>query len=155
MAALKQLDDISECPVCMSEYKDPRVLPCCGHTFCLNCIVNSCNASENNPGARIACPQCRETFRMPTGGVKFLPRNLFAVKFLEMKNSRCGACSGVEVATVYCTDCQQKLCPTCEEYHKKFSVTRQHRTENVTGEVSKTGTFWIFICSVYRCTSLL
>jgi len=46
--------------------------------------------------------------------------------------SDCEACSGGEatelkVATVYCVECQQKLCHACEEDHKKFKVTRRHK----------------------------
>jgi len=52
---------------------------------------------------------------------------------VESKTSGCEACSGdeateVKVATVYCVECQQKLCQACEEDHKKFKVTRRHQT---------------------------
>jgi len=42
----------------------------------------------------------------------------------------CEACSGGDatVATVYCVECQQKLCLACQEEHKKFKVTRRHKT---------------------------
>jgi len=32
----------------------------------------------------------------------------------------------VKLATVYCVECQQKLCQDCAEHHKKFSVSRRH-----------------------------
>jgi len=53
----------------------------------------------------------------------------------------CGACSsgdgdeatdGTILATVYCVECQQRLCRACEEDHKKFKVTRRHKTVELT-----------------------
>ncbi|XP_046887613.1 E3 ubiquitin-protein ligase rnf213-beta isoform X4 [Hypomesus transpacificus] len=41
------------CPVCLSELKDPSVLPC-GHVFCLPCLQRSIQAD------RRFCPKCRE-----------------------------------------------------------------------------------------------
>ena len=37
----------------------------------------------------------------------------------------------VKVPRVYCVDCEQKRCPNCKEGHKKFSVTRRHKTMGV------------------------
>jgi len=104
----------------MQVYTDPRVLPC-GHTFCRQCI-----------GAIgiLVCPLCREGFRLTANGVGDLPKNFALLELLETKElpSGCEACSGdvVKAATIYCVQCEQKLCRDCEEYHKKFSVTRRH-----------------------------
>jgi len=136
MATAKQLDDITECPICTEVYTDPRVLPC-GHTYCLKCIREW--SRDKQPGDKLACPLCRKEFTLPSSGVENLPKNFFVTNFLQMKElsgieskaSGCEACSdgkatGVSVATVYCVECQQKLCQDCAEYHKKFSVTRRH-----------------------------
>ena len=133
MATVKQLDDITECPVCKEVYRDPRVLPC-RHSFCRSCI----EALRN-----LACPLCRTPFTLPNGADD-LPKN-FEVNFLQIKKlsrvqSSCEACGGVEAtemkaATVYCVECQQKLCQECKEHHKKFEVTRRHKTVEL-GECS-------------------
>jgi len=137
MATAKQLDDIMECLICAEVYTDPRVLPC-GHTYCLKCIREY--SKDKYPGEELDCPLCRKEFTLPSNGVDDLPRNFFVNNLLEMKQltsvesktSGCEACSGsgkateVKVATVYCVECQQKLCHDCEEDHKKFRVTSRH-----------------------------
>ena len=47
-----QKETVHACPLCNSEYKDPRVLPCT-HTYCLNCIRDK--LINNN---RVTCPKC-------------------------------------------------------------------------------------------------
>jgi len=145
MATAKQLDDIMDCPICTEMYTDPRVLPC-GHTFCLKCIQEW--SKDKQPGDQLACPLCRKEFAVPGSGVEDLPKNFFVANFLQMKEltsvesktGGCEACSGdgateVKVATVYCVECKQKLCQSCEEDHKKFMVTSRHKTVELGSEV--------------------
>ena len=47
-----QKETVHACPLCNSEYKDPRVLPCT-HTYCFNCIRDKL---INN--SRLTCPKC-------------------------------------------------------------------------------------------------
>ena len=169
MATAKQLDDVTECPICTEVYKDPRSLPC-GHTYCLMCIDGW--RKDKQPGDKVSCPLCRKEFIVPSNGVSDLPKNFFVADFLEMKEltsvesktSGCEACSGdeateVKVATVNCVECQQKLCQNCEDEHKKFKVTRRHQTvelgnadefrERMTIDVGKKTAF------VDRCRDML
>ena len=145
MATAKQMDDITECPICTEVYTDPRVLPCV-HTYCLKCIEGW--SKDKQPGDKLACPLCRREFTLSSNGVSDLPKNFFVANFLEMKalmsvesrKNGCEACSGGEatelmkVATVFCVECQQKLCDACEEEHKKFKVTRRHQTVELGNE---------------------
>ena len=150
MAAAKQLDDITECPICTEVYTDPRVLPCV-HTYCLKCIREW--SKDKHPGDELACPLCRKEFSLPSNGVEGLPKNFFVNNFLEMKElmssveskkSGCEVCSGggggsdgateTKMAAVYCVECKQKLCHDCEDYHKKLSTTRQHNMVELGGE---------------------
>jgi len=139
MATAKQLDDITECPICTEVYTDPRVLPCV-HTYCLKCIREW--SKDKHPGDEtLACPLCRKEFTLPSNGVEDLPKNVFVANILQMKplssveskTSGCEACFGsgeateMKVATIYCVECQQKLCHDCEEDHKKFRVTSRHK----------------------------
>ena len=146
MATAKQLDDITECPICTEVYTDPRVLPC-GHTYCLKCI--EAWSKDKQPGDELACPLCRKEFTLTSNGVSDLPKNFFLQKFLqaielssvESKTSPCEACNGGEVATVYCVECQQKLCRACEEDHRKFKVTRLHNTVDIGDKIAKDAVF--------------
>jgi len=140
MATAKKLDDITECTICTEVYTDPRVLPC-GHTFCLNCLREW--SKDKQPGDELACPLCRKEFTVPASGVGDLPKNYFVINFLQTKGlsgvetkvaggPSCEACSddkeaGKKVAMVYCVECQQKLCQTCESYHKKLKITASHQ----------------------------
>ena len=149
MAIAKQLDDITECPICTEVYTDPRVLPC-GHTYCLKCI--EAWSKDKQPGDELACPLCRKQFTLPSNGVSDLPKNFFITNFLQMKElsnvesktSPCEACSGGEeseseaqnVASVYCVECQMKLCQNCERVHKVFKSTRSHKVINVGEKIS-------------------
>ena len=139
------MDEILECPICSHMLTDPRVLPC-GHTYCLPCM--HVWSVDKRPGDKLDCPECRQEFIVPSNGVADLPKNFFAANFLQMKQlssktGHCEACGGGEVtekkvATVYCVECQQKLCQTCEEYHRKFTVTRRHSIVNVNEDVGET-----------------
>ena len=134
MATARPLCDKTECPICTEVYTDPRVLPC-GHSYCRQCIEAL---------GELACPLCRKPFTLPENAVDDLPKNFALVDVLETKESTsvgsktsgCEACSGgeateVKVATVYCVECEQKLCADCEGYHKKFKATRHHETMDV------------------------
>ena len=144
MATAKQLDDIMECPICTEVYTDPRVLPCV-HTYCLKCIEAW---SDKQPGDKLACPVCRKEFTLPSNRVDELPKNFYVANFLEIKElqmkelsivesktSPCEACSGDEEsesevqneASVYCVECQMKLCKICERGHKAIKATRSHK----------------------------
>jgi len=125
MATVKPPCNKIECPICSEVYTDPRVLPC-GHTFSRPCIETFTIS---------ACPLCRKEFTLSRNGVDDLPKNLALLAFSQSQElwSGCEICSGgseaaeVKVATVYCVECQQKLCQACEEDHRKFNVTRRHK----------------------------
>jgi len=145
MATAKQLDDMTVCPICTEVYTDPRVL-LCGHTFCLKCIETW--SKDKQSGHNVACPLCRKELTLPGNGVSDLPKNFFVADFLQMKELSsvesktrgCEVCSGgdeateMKVATVYCVECQHKLCQACEEEHEKFKVTSQHRRVTLVNE---------------------
>ena len=123
MATAKQLDDVTECSVCKEMYTDPRLLPC-GHTFCRRCIDGL---------SKPACPVCRKQFTLSNNGAGDLSPDYTINRLLQLKESSsgCDICSGgndgMKVATVHCVDCQQKLCQTCQEHHKKVTATRRHK----------------------------
>jgi len=135
MATARRLCDKPECPICKEVYTDPRVLPC-GHTFCRQCIGAFREQQQQQQQQQLACLLCRKVFRLPANGVGDLPKNFAVLDILQSKElpSGCEACSGdvVKAATsVYCVECEQKLCRDCEEDHKKFSVTRRPKSVDV------------------------
>ena len=70
---LNNLHEELSCSVCMSKYTDPKQLPCL-HSFCLHCL----NGIQRTSGRRdkIACPECRQEFKVPdNGNLAALPTN--------------------------------------------------------------------------------
>ena len=43
----------STCPICIDEFTNPTVTPCCQNAFCLECIIQSISHTKK-------CPYCRE-----------------------------------------------------------------------------------------------
>ncbi|XP_045023401.1 E3 ubiquitin-protein ligase SH3RF3-like [Daphnia magna] len=73
VAQMDEIEDLSTCSVCFSEYNsDKRIakfLPCF-HTFCLKCL-----RSLSSSTVIITCPLCRNTFTC-NNGVDNLPSNI-------------------------------------------------------------------------------
>jgi len=44
------------CSVCLGDFRDPKVLPCC-HSYCCECLEGVLQRSMKT--AAITCPQCR------------------------------------------------------------------------------------------------
>jgi len=150
MATAKQMDEITECPICTEVYADPRVLPC-GHTYCLKCLEKL--SEDKQPGVdEVACPLCRKVFIVPDNGVKGVPKNFFVANFLQMKElssvksktSLCEACDGEEseseaqnVVSVSCFECQMKLCRSCKRAHRGVKLTRSHKLVEIGKKLSE------------------
>jgi len=96
MASTMDFNGVVECPVCNEVYKDPRMMPC-GHTFCFSCIETWRDGRQL--GEFLTCPFCRQECVPPPPGE--LPKNFFAVKFLEKMKEHAG-----EHAGIYCADCE-------------------------------------------------
>jgi len=152
MATAKQLDELTECPICTDVYTDPRVLSC-GHTICLKCIRKYIEEKESNEEEPV-CPMCRTKFALPSNGVGDLPKNFFVNNFLQMKElsmsvetkkTPCEACGGGDdrnesevqnIASVYCVECQMKLCQICERSHKAVKLTSSHKLIKIGDNIS-------------------
>jgi len=138
---VKQLGDITECPICTKLYTDPRVLPCV-HTYCFKCIEKW--DRERIADGKLACPVCRKEMSITKEGLTELPKNFFVGKLLEvtklarslsLKDIMCDVCNenqGRETqATVYCTECRTNMCPQCIGFHKTFRFPTPHKVVEV------------------------
>jgi len=120
-----QVDDITQCLICLEEFDSPRSLPCL-HSFCLRCLQGYYGGEM--PGAMAQCPACREEFTIPQNGMEGLRVNFMLQKLIDAKHvsraaNPCEVCSSDEqfvCATVLCVDCDQKLCERCSLPHKKM-----------------------------------
>ena len=149
MISVKLLDDITECPICTENYKDPRSLPCV-HTFCLACISKW--GEDKLAGDLLDCPLCRTEFTIPASGLQQLPKNIFIGKLLAMKEEP-GCVSGAQQqqlcdwcnekkneAKLFCVDCQENLCESCVNNHSSRKLCRSHRTIDIAEKFSDTTT---------------
>ena len=120
--------------MCLELFSDPKILPCC-HTFCLKYLEKA----KRSKG-EIACPQCRKTHKIPSGGLGELLTDFIASYELEvtsLKSSRspgarkavtCGECERADPVVSYCSDCHNYLCQVCsEQLHKMLKAYRGHK----------------------------
>ena len=63
---------ITKCRECNGELYNAKCLPC-SHTFCCSCLDALCR--KTIPGGLQQCPQCKQSFRVPTHGCRDLPDN--------------------------------------------------------------------------------
>ena len=137
VASSDSLRDLLECCICAEEYSDPRMLPCI-HTFCLACLEKV--GHDKKPADSMMCPMCRAEFKIPETGFEGIQKNFFMTKLMDLyglskdgsKETLCDACQEddsveeVPAAVVICIECNQKLCESCVQLHKKVKATKQH-----------------------------
>lgn len=69
---LEALGELARCAVCHEDFKDPRILPGCGHTFCCDCIRKWLARAPS-------CPLCRH----PAPATAELAKNLFCAQVVD------------------------------------------------------------------------
>lgn len=111
-----------QCPVCMDEFRDPRLLPC-HHTLCTECIQNLLQAAPSSRMFR--CPQCRRDICVPRGGVTELPVNFFVRSLQDELGEEvnvggpCRVCQrGAVASQFHCIDCDLDICHFCIHEHR-------------------------------------
>src|SRR6218665_3278189 len=115
--AEEHLRAITECPICMNAFIDPRMLPCI-HTFCFECLNQTGKSAQKKPGDKMPCPLCRKEFMIPENGMIGLQKNFFMENLVEfitavqLGNATiiCDMCNikndSKTVATMRCMECQ-------------------------------------------------
>jgi len=105
-----------ECPVCFDVFKNPLLLPGCGHTVCQTCAEHL--VTEGN---FLRCPECRLVYQLRRG-VHSLPKNVALQRTIE-ERERAGQ-SGVagslmcevhpdDAVSLYCKTCEKTICLKC------------------------------------------
>lgn len=113
---------ILQCPICMDEYKDPRILTC-HHTVCLQCLLDYVQHTSTS-GRIFRCPQCRADVCVPRGGVKDFPPNFYVNCIQDELGAKayfgiCDACERDWLVSQYrCVDCDLDLCRFCIHDHR-------------------------------------
>jgi len=78
---MEKINKELQCPICWNRLVQPKLLPCCQHTFCLGCISEYVKGCRNG---QTVCPECRASFHLPCGGAAALENNQIANRLLEI-----------------------------------------------------------------------
>ena len=140
MATAAALDEPSnmECTVCHEHFTLPKLLPC-GHLLCRHCLVSWL---KSQPEAN--CPLCRcaivdrkeRKARSLEDIADGFPTDLAMAALVEAdrllsKQHVCCVCVNVAAVSM-CLNCGDMLCQSCTEAHRKLSVSKHHKVENLT-----------------------
>ncbi|XP_045032979.1 E3 ubiquitin-protein ligase TRIM32 [Daphnia magna] len=119
VAQMDEIEDLSTCSVCFSEYNsDKRIakfLPCF-HTFCLECL-----RSLSSSTVIITCPLCRNTFTC-NNGVDNLPSNMYALHIAKMSNKAERAKQLQRSLECWCLSCESVAKLSCYFSNPKHSL---------------------------------
>eukprot|EP00057_Strongylocentrotus_purpuratus_P005596 XP_003731345.1 PREDICTED: tripartite motif-containing protein 45-like [Strongylocentrotus purpuratus] len=128
-ANLKQVVDQNlECPVCLSFFKEPKILTC-SHTFCKGCLQSFLDFQPDEQ--KLSCPVCRKETVVTDGEVSRLQTNLTVRALVEDVQTQVQVCSNCDsedkaLAVVYCKDCGDYLCESCKKMHSKWAKFSGH-----------------------------
>ena len=157
MATAAALDEASnmECTVCHEHFTLPKLLPC-GHLLCRHCLVSWL---KSQPEAK--CPLCRWAIVDPKERkarslediADGFPTDLAMAALVEAdrllsKQHVCCVCVNVAAVSM-CLNCGDMLCRSCTEAHRKLSVSKHHKVENLTSltveklAASRPATCWV------------
>ena len=135
----ERLLQLIECPVCLNEQQDPRLLSC-RHALCYTCAKDY--TEKNKYDKELPCPVCREVTNLFEGGVDNLPKFFFmnelkevvleedGVKEDEPRAQGGAVCSTEDCgqpAIKYCKDGCQFICQQCYAEHQSMRITRKHQ----------------------------
>ena len=103
------------------------------HSFCLHCL----NGIQRTSGRRdkIACPECRQEFKIPdNGNLAALPTNfrinslldVLAIKECNTTGVKCGNCDNQSKESHYCFQCCEFWCGECITFHNGMKSNKDH-----------------------------
>ena len=127
--ALEKLKNKLECTICLTDYTDPKLLPCF-HVFCKKCLEPL--VIQDHDGLSLQCPICRHSTKLPPKGVAglqsdFHVEHLFEIRdaFEKANKARCENCED-DNATGFCRDCGEFICDACTTLHRKWKQFKSH-----------------------------
>ncbi|KAJ8032616.1 E3 ubiquitin-protein ligase TRIM56 [Holothuria leucospilota] len=130
-----QIDEkFCQCSICLQQFKEPKLLPCL-HRYCSNCLEQL--IERNQSTNTLSCPECREDFEIPKGGIAdfktdFYMKNIIEYiqlqKSLEDEQMRhcCDSLKKVKV-TAYCFKCNDFLCQECYNIRLTKKMLKDHK----------------------------
>uniref|UniRef100_A0A670HX84 Tripartite motif containing 39 n=1 Tax=Podarcis muralis TaxID=64176 RepID=A0A670HX84_PODMU len=126
---VQDLCEEATCPICLEYFRDPVIIPECGHNFCRACLTQCWGESEGEA----SCPQCREIIQhrnlIPNRPLQNVVEILVAEKVslpgekgAEGKGKICE--KHQEPLKLFCKEEEAPICVVCDrsKEHKKHEV---------------------------------
>ena len=135
----EKLLQLIDCPICLCELQDPRLLSC-SHVMCYKCLVEY--HDKGSYGSNLPCPECRQVTPLYKGGVDNLPPFFFMKNLKEVIMEKddaiaskpqpqggvvCSTESCGQPGVKYCTQGCQFMCQRCYDDHQSIRVTKSHK----------------------------
>ncbi|XP_053235572.1 zinc finger protein RFP-like isoform X2 [Podarcis raffonei] len=124
---IQRLRDEATCSICLDYFKDPVIIPECGHNFCRSCLILFWGESE----AEASCPQCRERVQRRSlvsnrqlANVAEIAQNLSLQEGKE-EGGKGGVCEKhQEPLKLFCKEDEAPICLVCDrsKEHKHHEV---------------------------------
>ncbi len=128
---VKKINTKLQCSICLSQFKEPKVLPCF-HVFCMTPCLKEL-VVEDETSKSITCPTCRNVATLSEGGVADLQTDFYVDHLFEVREalakaheSNCEKCKKFQ-AVGYCRECQNFVCENCSEMHKMWDELAEHQ----------------------------
>ncbi|XP_077779207.1 zinc finger protein RFP-like [Podarcis muralis] len=108
---VKDLFEEATCSICLEYFRDPVIIPECGHNFCRSCLIQYWGKSE----AKASCPECRKTVQE-----KNLIPNRSLANVAEKAKMRAEEKGRVcekhqEPLKLFCQEDEAPICVVCKE----------------------------------------
>ncbi|XP_014772583.1 uncharacterized protein LOC106870863 [Octopus bimaculoides] len=146
--------DMDLCPICLDEFRDPRVLPC-QHSFCMQCLQNHVDSHKSDIFRKgvFHCPSCRALtyptykFKPVSEWGRAFPQNHHLINLLSLTKATegcifCEPCLKQKrrrLANFWCKPCCEGLCSNCSNKHasKKDPVSMEHQVLTLSSALSQ------------------
>lgn len=132
--AMERLDKEMTCEICISQYKDPKILPCL-HIYCKSCLVDRATKVEQEK-EYLTCPRCKSVHKIPPQGIDGFKTYLVINTLLELlhihdvtvrtNELQCESGLDENPAFARCLSCTEYLCMSCFNLHQKLTATKHH-----------------------------
>ena len=142
MASASDPGESLKCPVCVEDYKEPRKLPGCSHSFCENCILKYVLKlkQEDLLGREFQCPICRLPTLVPDNTtiniewIRTMNKDTELVsktnkQVTEIADDSCSPCkylSKQSVSKLLCLNCDEYFCESCSKALHASKWNRNH-----------------------------
>ncbi|XP_032998315.1 zinc finger protein RFP-like [Lacerta agilis] len=140
---VQDLLEEATCPICLECFRDPVIIPECGHNFCRSCLIQCWGESEGEA----SCPQCREIIQhrnlIPNRPLANVVEKLTVGKLLhgekgaEGKGKMCE--KHQEPLKLFCKEDESPICVVCiasKEHKSHEAILLEEASQEYKDQIS-------------------